>query len=140
MGAFYSLSGMLSTSIAIMEKDVPGGALPAFASWLARELKRSDMNQREFAKALGVSTSTVSRWLSGRTPEAPYCDVIADVLRVDVDTVLTIAGYRPATEPLRGDDPRTRIIALVKRADLSAPGVADGLEAMLRELVPKARG
>lgn len=105
------------------------------AQWLRDRLRARDWNGSDLARALGVNTSTVSRWLRGVQPPAPtYCDRIADVFGVDADLVLTLAGHRPATEPLKPDDPRVRIISLLKRADLGY-GRAEGLEAMLQDWI-----
>lgn len=104
-----------------------------FALWMNGQLRRRDWKPADLAKRLGMPSGTISRWLSGRRqPSTGSCDHIADVLGADPDTVLTLAGHRPTTEPLRPDDPRTRIISLVKRIDMQDWQVR-GLEAMLRE-------
>lgn len=50
-------------------------------------------------------------------PDPPLCDVIADVLGLDVDDVLTIAGHRPSVVAIPPDDPRRELHALVDRID-----------------------
>ena len=89
-----------------------------FADWLDRQLRRRGMSQAEFARRLETSSGTVNRWLHGAEPRKPSpasCDLIADVLGVDRDEVLAIAGHRPPDEELAPDDPRRELIALVKR-------------------------
>lgn len=55
-------------------------------------------------------------WLNGtRLPDPASVDRIADVLGLDVDLVLTLAGHRPATEALAPDDPRIELCAKVRR-------------------------
>lgn len=54
-----------------------------FASNLDRLLRQRKMNQRTFAKALGVAENTVSNWLNmDRLPREQYWDKIAEVLNV----------------------------------------------------------
>lgn len=48
-------------------------------------------------------------------PDPPSIDKIADVFGLPVDTVLTIAGHRPATEPVNADDPRELLAQRVRR-------------------------
>jgi hypothetical protein len=48
-------------------------------------------------------------------PDPAGCDLIADVLGVDRDEVLAIAGHRPRDEELAPDDPRRDLFALMKR-------------------------
>ena len=74
----------------------------SFPVWLGRQLQRRGWSQadfsRELSKAAGkrISTGLVSNWLSGaRRPSSASCELIADVLFVDVDEVLAIAGHRP---------------------------------------------
>lgn len=114
-----------------MKQNAPDRADNLFASWLARRMRAAGMNQSELATAVGVSTSTVSRWLSGRRPEAAYAETMADALNLDVDEVLTMAGYRPPDRHMREDDPATRICSLVKRVRLTEDR-AVGLESTLR--------
>jgi transcriptional regulator with XRE-family HTH domain len=87
-----------------------------FEDWLRRQLRRRDWTQSDLAKRLDASTGTISRWATGaRLPEPESVERLADVFGVDVDLLLTLAGHRPATEPLKLDDPVTEIVALVKR-------------------------
>lgn len=87
-----------------------------FAHWLKHQLDRREWTQADFARRVDSSTGLVSMWLAGkRTPGTESCQKIADVLNVDPDDVLTRAGHRPATEPLRPDDPAVEVIELVKR-------------------------
>lgn len=89
------------------------------AAWLKARMRGRQWTASDLARALDVGTGTVSRWLRAVQPPAPaYCDRIADVFGVEADLVLTLAGHRPATEPLSPDDPRARLVALLKRVDL----------------------
>ena len=67
-----------------------------FAAWLDSQLRRREWSATTFAKKIGKPQGTVSRWLTGaRIPDPDSCDRIADVLFVDPDEVLVIAGHRP---------------------------------------------
>lgn len=92
----------------------------SFGRWLRQQLRRHELTQADFARRLGTSTSTVSYWINDeRVPNPGSCDRIADLFHEDVDLVLTIAGHRPAVEPLAPDDPRRELIALLTRIDLN---------------------
>lgn len=75
------------------------------------------MNQAEFARKVGASSGRVSEWLSGkRRPSTESLRRIAEELPgLDLDRMFALTGHRPATEPIPADDPRTDIIAKVKR-------------------------
>lgn len=67
-----------------------------FGAWLESQLLRREWSRSDFARRLGTRPATVSRWILGvRTPDPESCEKIADVLFVDVDEVLAIAGHRP---------------------------------------------
>ena len=88
--------------------------------WLQSQIDRREWTQSDFARRVGASTGLVSMWLAGkRVPSPASCDRIADVFGLPVDDVLTLAGHRPATEPIRPDDPRAELIGLVKRVRLT---------------------
>lgn len=95
------------------------------------ELRRREWSAADLARRLGTPAATVSRWLSAqRRPSPASCDRIADVFGADVDLVLTLAGHRAGIEPVKPDDPGTRIMALLRRVNLT-PDRAAGLEATL---------
>lgn len=96
-----------------------------FGRWLANQMDRREWTQADLARRLSASTGAVSMWLRGeRVPSPASCDRIADVFGLPVDDVLTLAGHRPATEPIRPDDPRTEFIGLVKRVRWTPERVA----------------
>ncbi len=79
-----------------------------------------------------MPSGTISRWLRGeRQPSTRSCDLIADVFGVDVDLVLTLAGHRPQPGVAQPDDPRTELIAMLNRVQLTPDRLA-GLEGTLR--------
>ena len=125
-----------------MDAKVSRGHSPAFGSWLASQLRGRDLNQSEFAARLGVSQSTISRWINGRIPEATLLDRIADVLVLDYDFVATKAGYRPLIHEVSPDSREARAAHLVTRIDWEHPNaefIVTMLEQAAREM-PKGRG
>lgn len=73
-----------------------------FGQWLQRQLQRRQWSQAEFSRRAGVSGTSISHWIGGRTmPDAESCDKIAEALFVARDEVLAWAGLRPVEH----DDP-----------------------------------
>jgi transcriptional regulator with XRE-family HTH domain len=101
-----------------------------FVEWLRMQLRRG-WNAAELARRLQVPSGTISRWMTGeRQPSSRSCDLLADVLGVDLDLVLTLAGHRPGPESAAPDDQRAAIIALLERINLT-PDRAAGLQGTL---------
>ena len=100
-------------------------------SWIQRELDRREWTAADLARHMGVGTGRLSEWMTGRRRPSPEsCLRLADALNADPDDVLALAGHRPAMGPLTADDPKRRIISLVRRVRMT-PQQAAGLEAML---------
>lgn len=96
------------------------GETSRLGDWILRRLKGRDWSQADFARAIPTSTGTVSNWISGkRIPEPESCDKIADVLGLDVDDVLTIAGHRPEPIDFDPDDPRALLVARIQTSRLA---------------------
>ena len=66
-------------------------------------------------------------------PSSQSCLRLADAFGVDPDTVLAIAGHRPAPAP--ANDPKANLIALIRRADIPLQTIA-ALEAMITQYLP----
>lgn len=83
-----------------------------------------------------VSTGTISRWVRGdRVPTPESCDLLADVLGVDLDGILALAGHRPLDTMYRPDDPRNDIISqLPKLTDAQVMVLLDMAESMQKRL------
>lgn len=97
----------------------------AFADWFRHQLQRRGWNQSDFARAADIPKPTVSTWYQGtRNPDPASCDLIADVLNLDVDTVLTLAGHRPAVEPIDPDDPLNELFGMMKRVQWTEERIA----------------
>ena len=98
-----------------------------FVEWLRGQLRRRGWNAAELARRVQVPSGTISRWMTGeRQPSSRSCDLLADVLGVDLDLVLTLAGHRPGSEAPAPDDQRAVIVALLERINLT-PDRAAGL-------------
>jgi transcriptional regulator with XRE-family HTH domain len=73
-----------------------------FGPWLARQLRRSEMNQADLAEQLGLTRAAVSAWITGRaTPREETMRAIAAVFRIDHVTVHTrttdVVSNRPVS-------------------------------------------
>lgn len=87
-----------------------------FGPWLEVRIGMSGLSRQQFADRVGVSKSTVWRWINGRVPEASYIEKISDVLVIPYDEVATRAGYRPrGLDELDPDSPAEQIAALARR-------------------------
>jgi transcriptional regulator with XRE-family HTH domain len=101
-----------------------------FAPWFRRQLDRRAWSRSDFAGRASVSARTVTAWYNGeRVPDPPSCDVIADVLGLDLDYVLLKAGHRPAIEP-EADPAIAEIAAQLRRVRLKR-----SREDILRDLI-----
>ena len=89
-------------------------AEPSYSAWMLEEMRRREWRQADFARAAGIDVSMVSRWLQGRRPDPASLERVASALGVDLDALLTLAGYRPRSP--RDDDPRVAsLVAKVRQ-------------------------
>ena len=80
--------------------------LPAFASWLQKQLELRGSSRTKLAAAIDSSPQTVSAWYNeGRQPSTALCQRIATFLNEDVLVVLVEAGHLAANEEDRDYDP-----------------------------------
>lgn len=119
-------------------------SVDTFGRWLLHQIERREWKAADFARRLDVRPGVVSHWIRGeRLPSTDSCQRIADVLNVDPDWVLTLAGHRPNVEELAPDDPRTDLIAMVRRVrwDAEREAIVRGvLDAMLKAGKPTGGG
>jgi transcriptional regulator with XRE-family HTH domain len=109
--------------------------MTSFPSWLRRQMDSREWGVTKLSKELGVSHGLVSQWLSGqRNPSPRSIDRIADVLFVDVDEVLTVAGHRPRDFDADPDSPPERFHAMMKRIHWD-PQREAMIDAILRQMV-----
>lgn len=87
-----------------------------FGRWLQYQLDRRGWTQAEFARVGKFRTSTISNWVRGeRIPDPASCDLIADVLGLDIDVVLAAAGHRPNIEDVDVNSVEAEMVGLVRR-------------------------
>lgn len=85
-------------------------------SWLETEIAHRGLSKQEFADAVGVSRSTVYRWLEGDRPKGELIDRISDVLLVDYEIAWARMGYADAsTLTVDPDSPTARLMPLIER-------------------------
>ena len=83
-------------------------------------MTRNGWNQSDLARRIGKEPSVISRWLAGKRPSSDSCDLIADAIGVSVDTVLTMAGHRPAPADFNPDDLAARLAERIRMESLSS--------------------
>jgi transcriptional regulator with XRE-family HTH domain len=107
---------------------------------LAAELLRREMNQADFARAIGASSGRVSEWLAGkRRPSTDSLGKIAEALPgVSLDALLVLAGHREPDEPIEADDPRRELLTLVKMLRVT-PDRQVGLRHLMRGWIDEDR-
>src|SRR5262245_11143044 len=66
---------------------------PSYKDWMRQEMRRREWRQADFARAVGVDVSMVSRWLQGRRPDPASLERVAAGLGIDLDALLTLAGH-----------------------------------------------
>ena len=88
-----------------------------FGDWLMRKIEGQGMNKSRFAERMGVSRTTVGRWVNGRVPEASFIDKMSDVLFEDFDYMMEKAGYRPHIEDDALEDIHARLDPLLRKMD-----------------------
>lgn len=96
--------------------------------WLKGQLRRREWTQADLARRMAVSTGTISRWARGeRIPTPESCDRLADVLGVDLDTVLGVAGHRPPDSVYGANDARNDIISQLPKLTDDQAALALGI-------------
>lgn len=133
---------MFAASCEVMPKQVVVMSDSAFAPWLARELRRREWSQADLARKLNPEkdrpgTGAVSMWVTGsRIPSPQSIERIADVLRVDVDYLLTLAKHRPEVFDVDPDSAEAQLIPLIRQIDwASRPGRLEEMQAELRMMI-----
>ena len=112
-----------------------------FGQWLRWQLDRRDLRGADLARLLNTANGNVSRWLRDeRVPSTESIERIADVLSLDIDTALTMAGHRPASIDLDPDSPTARLMPLIERVNWDAyPSRLDTLERELMWMIERDR-
>jgi phage repressor protein C with HTH and peptisase S24 domain len=97
----------------------------SFGAWLQAQLERNEWSQSDFARASGLSTTTISKYIIG--PEKPSrlatIQSIASALRVPVaDVQAAIRGDTDGRTPRSAED---ALAELVANAPLAVPIITD---------------
>lgn len=97
-----------------------------FGGWFQDQLARRGWRTNHFAEVAGISLSLPYKWKENQNRPGPRsCQIIADALSLDLDTVLLAAGHRPRSERAPGII-RSELAALINQVD----------EVLLAPLVP----
>ena len=76
--------------------------MSGFSEWFANEMQRRKLTTRSFAKLIGMSPVSVSRWARGdRVPDIESCQHIAHGLQISDEVVLEKAGHRERQSTMR---------------------------------------
>ncbi len=91
-----------------------------FGTWLKHQLDRREWSQADLAKRMHVTNGMVSRWVRGeRVPSTDSIDRLADVLMVDVDQLLTLAGHRPPVFEIDPNSAEAKLLPFIRAVDWS---------------------
>lgn len=66
-----------------------------FNDWLLKELKQRDWLQADLARASGLTTAAISRYINGRAPEETSIKKIARAFNLPPEIVFRAAGILP---------------------------------------------
>lgn len=134
-----SLLTHVMNSITLVRVTQYPTSVSTFSDWFKRQLRIREWTQADFVRRADLSTSTVSTWTTGaRNPDPRMCDVIADVLGVDIDVVLLMAGHRPNVEAIDPDDPRVMLHGMIDRINWSEERV-DSIRVQLQTMINRDR-
>lgn len=93
---------------------------------LTEAMEKRDISQRELARRLGVSSTTVSQWCSGKiSPRMNRVDAICKILNLKRSDLMLSKEEAPAPEPTDED------IALARRIAALDPYRRQLIEAIL---------
>lgn len=86
-----------------------------FARYLVAQMEDARVSQTALAERMGVTQPMISAWARGeKRPSPANCDRLAEALALDVDEVLTQAGYRPRL--VTDEEPELRsILEMLRR-------------------------
>jgi transcriptional regulator with XRE-family HTH domain len=114
------------------DRERPGWDYKPFASWVRAELRRREWNDSDLARRMGVSSGMISHWLSGERRPNPYsCDLLADALHADLDTVLALVCHRPTAASAALPKEIAPVVAMLRRIN-PTPDRITGLTGVLR--------
>jgi len=68
-----------------------------FSDWLLKELNKKDWIQADLARASGLTTASISKYMGGRIPDESALKKIARALKVPAEEAFRAAGILPPT-------------------------------------------
>ncbi|HRF95120.1 MAG TPA: helix-turn-helix transcriptional regulator [Aggregatilineales bacterium] len=105
--------------------------LKPFRAWLLSEIKKRDMSAREFARWVGLTNTTINKYLDERDERIPSIEslvAIAQKTGTPVDTLLTMIYPDIDERFLRADD---RTMELVQKITQLPPEKREIVEAFI---------
>ena len=78
-----------------------------FNDWLLKQLKEKNWAQADLARASGLTTAAISKYINGRIPDDASLRKIAKALKISAEAVFRAAGVLPPVT----DNPRAEKIA-----------------------------
>jgi transcriptional regulator with XRE-family HTH domain len=71
-----------------------------FNEWLLEQLKELDWSQADLARASGLTTAAISKYINGRTPDQSALRKLAKAFKLPPDLVFEKAGILPPKSDL----------------------------------------
>lgn len=97
-------------------RSTPTPERDTWAALVQRTREAAGLTKVELARRLGVDRNTIGRWEAGRNPP-DQLDVVqkfADLFAMDLDDVLTVAGFRPAATTPRPEPRDPDVMRLIE--------------------------
>ena len=82
-----------------------------FNDWLLDRLKEKEWSQADLARASGLTTAAISKYINGRTPDDTALSKIAKALKLPAETVYRAAGVLPPVTYL--DERRAELLHIL---------------------------
>ncbi|MGB3305022.1 MAG: helix-turn-helix transcriptional regulator [Thermomicrobiales bacterium] len=106
------------------------------AEWMREQLRERDWIEADLARAIGIHSGMVSRWMAGTIPAPHNCRRIAMVLGVDPAFVLRLVS---GVSEAMSDPVKDELKAMIDGTDLEADDRAGTLRILLRSWADKDR-
>jgi len=106
------------------------------AEWLRGQMRERDWIDADLARAIGVHSGMVSRWMAGAIPAPHNCRKIAEAFGVDPAFIINLAMpvKRPAEDPVK-----IELKAMIDATNLEPDDRAESLRTLLRSWADKDR-
>lgn len=115
-------------------------AAQSFGEWLLGEITAAGESQAWLARQVGVSPSSVSRWINGEDlPSEENCRRIARAINRPEDEVRERAGYPPVSDPAVDPTIWTKLREIERELPPRAAQHLRAFETFLRFMVDQER-